>query len=194
MKYWINEAPGDDKLVVWDGLKLYKTNPKEHLLRDIEYSLKNGVVPEGFFSIYKAQISIIEMDESRKYLCVYFGVDSYEHIRITNNITKTEIFEELSKSSDSEVNVKELTLSEKTKTQKRAFIVLTILFAVGFLFSSIIENGALPDGKYPAILLFIGSIGMSNIVSFYLVIILIIGVKFYLESKKNRIIHTIRFK
>jgi len=168
MKYWINEISGNDKLVIWDGNSLYKSNPKEHKLREIEYSLKNNEIPEGIFSIYKSQIKLIEMDESKKYICVYFDVDSYEHIRISNPETKEEIFEELAKTENVSKSVKELTLSEKTKIQRRAFVVLTILFLIGFLFSMMIETGGLPDGRYPVILLFLGSFGMLNIILFYL--------------------------
>jgi hypothetical protein len=194
MKYWINEIPGNDKLVIWDGNKIYKANPKENKMRDFESSLKKSEIPEGIFSIYKSQIKMIEMDESKKYICVYFGTDSYEHIRVLNSETKKEIFEELGKSEDVIKTLKELTQSEKTQTQKKAFIVLTFLFIIGFLFSIPIELGSLPDGKYPAILLLLGGLGMKNIILVYLLIILIIGVKFYLVSKTSRIIHAITFK
>jgi hypothetical protein len=194
MKYWINEIPGNDKLVIWDGNKLCKVNPKEYKLREIEHSLKKSEVPEGIFSIYKSQIKMIEMDESKKYICVYFGVDSYEHIRMLNTETKKEIFEEFAKTENVTKTVKELTLSEKTKTQRKAFIVLTILFFIGFLFSVMIESVGLPAGRYPAILLFLGGLGMINLILFYLLIFLIIGIKFYLVSKTPRIIHTIKFK
>jgi hypothetical protein len=194
MKYWINGIPGNDKLVIWDGNKLCKANPKEYKLREIEYSLKKSEIPDGIFSIYKSQIKTIEMDESKKYICVYFGADSYEHLQVSNAETKKEIFEEFAKTEDVIKTVKELTLAEKTKTQKKAFIVLTILFFIGFLFSVMIETLGLPTGSYPAILLLLGGLGMINLVLFYLLITLIIGIKFYLASKTTRIIHTIKFK
>jgi hypothetical protein len=194
MKYWINYTPGNDKLIIWDGSNLYKANPKENKLREFENSLKKNEIPKSIFAIYKSQIKLIEMDESKKYICVYFGTDSYEHFRITNIETKKEIFEEIGNSEDVVKSVKELTLAEKTKPQKKAIIVLTILFLIGFVFSIVIENGALPDGRYPAILLFIGGLGRFNIIKFYLIIILIIGLKFYFVSKTERIIHSIKFK
>ena len=92
MKYWINETHGNDKLVILDSDNLYKANPKEHKLRDFRYSLEQNEIPEGLFSIYKSQIKRIEMDESKKYICVYFGADSYEHIRVTDIGIKKEIF------------------------------------------------------------------------------------------------------
>jgi len=194
MKYWINEIPGNDKLVIWDGNKLCKANPPENKLREFEDTLKKNVVPEGIFSIFKPQIKSIEMDESKKYICVYFGVDSYEHIRVSNVATKIEIFEEFAKAENVTCTVKELTLSEKTKTQKKAFIVLSIFFIIGFLFSLAVEIGGLPAGRYPVILLFFGGLGMINVILFYLVVTLIIGIKFYFNRKTERIIHTIRFK
>lgn len=194
MKYWINELPGNDKLIIWDGNKLSKANPKEYKLREIENSLKKNEIPEGIFSIYKSQITQIEMDESKKYICVYFGADSYEHIRVLNTETKKEVFEEFSRTENTTTTVKELTLSEKTKTQKKVLIVLTILFFIGFIFSAMIEKGGLPEGRYPAILLFLGGLGMTNLIFVYLVIILITGIKFYLVGKTNRIIHTVYFK
>jgi|GEM_PF-1961696 hypothetical protein len=194
MRYWINELPGNDKLVIWDGIKLYKANPNEQNLREIKYSLNKSDIPKGLFSICKSQITMVEMDESKKYICIYFGADSYEHIRVLNTETKNEIFEEFSKTENAITTVKELTLSEKTKVQKRALVVLTILFLVGFLFSIMIETGGLPDGNYPAILLFLGSFGTVNIILFYLLIVLIIGIKYYLLRKQIRIIHTIKFK
>ncbi len=193
MKYWINELPGNDKLVIWDGDNLYKANPKEHKLREIKYSLEKNEIPDGLFPIFKSQIKLIEMDESKKYICVYFGVDSYEHIRVTNAEIKEEIFEELAKTENISKNVKKLTLSEKTKIQRRAFVVLTIFFLIGFLFSIMIETGGLPDGSYPAILLFLGGFGMLNIILFYLLVVVIIGIKYYLVSKTKRIINTIKF-
>ena len=36
MKYWINEAPGDDKFVIWDGSTIYKSNPKENDISDFK--------------------------------------------------------------------------------------------------------------------------------------------------------------
>jgi len=194
MKYWINQEPGNDKLIIWDGNKLYKANPKEHKLRDMEYLLKKGEIPEGLFSIYKMHIKRVEMDESKNYLCVYFGGESYEHLRVTNFEIKKEIFDELSKTENTVETVKELTISEKTRIQKRALIVLTVLFLIGLIFSLMIETVGLPEGRYPVILLFLGGLGSKNVILFYLIIILIIGVKIYLVSKTSRIIHTLQFK
>lgn len=194
MKYWINELPGNEKIIIWDGNELYKANPKELNLREIEYSLKKGEIPEGIFSIYKSSIKKIEMDESKKYICVYFGADSYAHFRVSNADTKKEIFDELGETEGVTKTVKELSLAEKTKPQKKAFIVLTILFSIGFIFSALIEKGGLPEGSYPAILLLIGGLGMKNTILIYLLIISIIGVKFYLVSKISRVLHTIVYK
>jgi hypothetical protein len=194
MKYWINDLPGNDKLIIWDEDKIYKSNPSQTKLRDYEYLLKKNEIPDGLFSIYLSSIRVIEMDESKIYICIYFGVDSYEHFRISNITLKKEIFNELSKIENANITVKELTLQEKTKAQKKAFIVLTILFVIGFLFSWIIEFGGLPEGRYPVILLFLGGLGMRNISMFYLIIILIIGLKFYLNRKAQRIIHRINLK
>ncbi|MCG8697714.1 MAG: hypothetical protein MI922_06635 [Bacteroidales bacterium] len=133
------------------------------------------------------------MDESKKFICVYFNADSYEHFRVTDNEVKKEIFSELTKTEGSSTNVKELTLAEKTKIQRRAFFVLTIFFVIGFLFSIMIETGSLPDGRYPAIILFLGSFGMLNIILFYFAVVLILGFKYYLVSKVKRIIHSIEF-
>jgi len=194
MKYWINEISGNDKLVIWDGEKLHKGNPKDYELRDIEYSFNKEKIPKGLFSIHKSQIRLIEMDESKKYICVYFGADSYEHIRVLNTEKKIEIFNEFTKTENVAISIKELSLSEKTKTQKKALIVLTILFIIGLFFSSMIETEALPNGRYPAILLLLGGLGMINLIIFYVIIILIIGIKYYLVSKSKKIIHSIKFK
>lgn len=194
MNYWINELPGNDKLLIWDENKLYKANPTEHSMREIEYSLKRNEIPNGIFWIYKSQIKLIELDESKKYICVYFGADSYEHIRVSNAEKKKDIFYEISRIENISETVKELSLSEKTKAQKMAFIVLSVLFFIGFIFAFMIEKGGLPGGSYPAILLLLGGLGMVNIIITYSVIAFIIGLKFYINSKKKRIIHTLTFK
>lgn len=194
MKYWINETKGNDKLIIWDGNKLCKANPREDKLRDIEYSLKKSEIPKEIIAIDKSQIKMIEMDESKKYICVYFGVESYIHIRVLNPEIKKEIFEEIAKTENATTTIKELTLSEKTNTQKKALIVLTILFFIGFIFSVMIEKGGLPAGSYPAIILLIGGLGTTKVIVFYSIILLIIGIKFYLVRKTKRIINTIRFK
>ena len=128
MKYWISELPGNDKLIIWDGNKLYKANPKEHKLREFDYSLRNKEIPVGLFAIYKSQIRLIEMDESKKYICVYFGADSSEHFRVSNTEIKKEIFNELAKTEDVIKNVKELTLSEKLKIKKKHYLFYQFSF------------------------------------------------------------------
>lgn len=194
MKYWINEIPGSDKLIIWDGNKLYKANPQENKLREYEYLLKKNEIPEGLFSIYKSHIKLIEMDESKNYLCVYFGTESYEHFRVKNIETKKEIFEELSRTENVHTSTEELTLMEKTRIQRKAFIALTVFFILGFILSLLIGTDALPDGRYPAVLLFLGALGTKNIILIYLLILLIIGAKVYLVSKTSGIRHAIYFK
>jgi hypothetical protein len=194
MKYWMSEMPGSDKLIIWDGNKLYKANPQDNKLREFEYLLKKNEIPEGLFSIYKSQIKLVEMDESKSYLCVYFGAESYEHIRVKNIDTKKEIFEELSRTENAHTSTIELTLMEKTRIQRKAFIALTVFFILGFILSLLIGTGELPDGSYPAVLLFLGALGTINIILIYLLSILIIGAKVYLISKTSGIRHAIYFK
>lgn len=194
MKYWINDFPNNDKLIIWDGRKIYKANPGDKQLRDYEHQLSRNEIPGGLFFIDLNSVKAIEMDESKKYICIYFGTDSYEHFRITNPEVKREIFNELSETENARVTVKELTLQEKTKAQRKAFVILTILFSAGFLFACFIEFAGLPEGKYPVILLLLGGLGVKNIIIIYLIIIIIIGLKFYFNRKTQRIINKITLK
>ncbi len=91
-KIWINKEKGDDTIIAIGNKTIYKANPKLNKITDYVSELENDTIPKDVLSIPFSYIENIQYQEGKRYVQVFFGHDSEEHIRINDLKKKLEIF------------------------------------------------------------------------------------------------------
>lgn len=193
-KYWKSFIPGDDKFIIWLANRLYKANPTKAQSNDFEMLIISNQIPKETFFIPTSQIRYINLEEKKKYIVVHHRTDSSEEFHISDTKTRLDIFDTLKEINGALYSIKELSVREKTKNLRKAIIGFTILFILGFFFSILIENDKLPNGHYPAIILFIGAWGSINVIFIYTIIMIILGFKYKKIGREKIIVHTIKLR
>lgn len=163
-KIWTNPEAGSDKIIALDDHAIYKGNPKSELYHQALTSLNHGQIPKGFFKIPLSYIRQIHWQEGKPYLQVFFSQGGEEHLWITNDIKRQEIFEYLKTSlPGASFQKQNYTAWQSAKKAIIATVVISILFAVVLDTAIRIEEDTY-YGVQLVIVLFFAGMGVRNVI------------------------------
>ncbi|RZJ51479.1 MAG: hypothetical protein EOO19_00420 [Chryseobacterium sp.] len=199
MEIWKNKNKGDDKLIVYYNNAIYKGNPKNEEIESTIYKLKtDNIAPSNLMSIPLAYLKEVNFEEGKKYIEVLFGTDSSEHMTITDENKKVEIFEYLKNNiPNSENYVDTFSKFRAGKKPLIALLFISLLFIWVLYLALKIEHGnqyEIIGGHYNSIsgiALGLASLGVKNV-------LLLFGTFFSLgiyglitKTRRPKIVHKI---
>src|SRR6266700_1970875 len=96
IKIWTSEERNNDRVIALIDTTLYKCNPPNEEMNDYLQSLQMKIIPDKkTLGIPLGYIKEFRHQEGKKYIQVFFGADSEEHFRITDDKTLKQIFAHL---------------------------------------------------------------------------------------------------
>ena len=147
-RVWINAEKGDDKIIAVAKDKILKANPKAHNLHQYEVDIMNDRVADDVFGIPFQYIKSIQLQDNKKYIQVYFGQESEEHIRIRDDARRQEVFD-----SFKEIIPNTTYKVEKfcnTSAVKKPLIAMAVIFLL-FLWTVILAAGIESGNEYEVV-------------------------------------------
>ena len=92
MKIWTSNDKGDDKIIALVDQRICKGNPVDVDSAAFELEMQRGM-PKGIDGFPFSYIKQINLYQGKKYIELLFGKDSTEHLRISNETKRREIFD-----------------------------------------------------------------------------------------------------
>lgn len=193
MKYWIGQT-NDTKIVAISEEAISIGNPPNEKVNGYVMKLTKNEVPSELFSIPISYIKTIEMKDIGEEIKIYFGQESSETIKNSNQRKKEEIFEALKNSSPKfQYTSKEIGPLGAAKKPLTALFIFSILFGISYYMAILLENNEL-YGNQVAILLAIASLGSKNIINIFGVLFGIIAIAIYKKMSETHTLHSIKRK
>jgi hypothetical protein len=128
-KIWINKEKGDDSLIGIGNNKIYKANPKEQKLTQFVDLIETDSAHIDILSIPFSYIRSIQFQIGKKYIKVCFGQESEEHLKISDEDKRVEIFKYFKENVPSmEFRSKKYTVIEAIKKPLIALVVALLLY------------------------------------------------------------------
>ena len=124
-KIWVNKEKGNDTIIAIDNEKIFKVNPKLEKLDTYVKNIEKDIVSDDVLCIPFTYIKAIQLRENKKYIQVFFGGESEEHIRIIDHHKRKEIFEYF-KENIPKTNYQFVKYSP-LKSAKKPLVAMTIL-------------------------------------------------------------------
>lgn len=129
-KTWISREKGDDKLIGIANEVIYKVNPKMDEISDYAERIKQNKISQDILSIPFSYIKSIQHQEGKKYIQVFFGHESEEHLRIKDTTKRFEVFKHFKENIPSIAYEREEYSALKAGRKPLiALIILSLLFA-----------------------------------------------------------------
>ncbi len=93
MKAWQSEEKNDDKIIAYFDSMIYIINPKPADVQQVILDMEQDRAPtKNFTSVPMRYVRKIELEDGKNYIVVYFGKDSYQHLRVKDAAKRQEIF------------------------------------------------------------------------------------------------------
>jgi hypothetical protein len=201
LKIWISEEPGNDKVIALIDNTLYKCNPPISEVSDYEQSLRMRIIPDKkTLGIPLSYIKEFRHEEGKKYFQVFFGHDSEEHFRITDNERLQEIFAELRLFAPNTVSgTVRYTWLQAGKRPLIAIVVASLLFIWTLYIAIGMEAGSQYEvvGRYDSfagLVVVLASLGVVNVVVIFGVLIAIATFSFIRKAKNPPVFHQLVIK
>jgi hypothetical protein len=171
IKIWAATNSSSEKIIAASDTFICRGNPKNAALDLSIHELTGGHIPAAaFFKIDYLILKQVNLQEKKKYIELIFGQDSYEHFKVQDDITRSEIFEYLKS------NLPNFSYSldkySKFRTVKKPLIGLAVglgLFIWSYYLGYGIEHGIVYDvtgghyNSFAGLALAIGSLGTSMV-------------------------------
>jgi hypothetical protein len=166
---WTNDDKGSDKLIAYAGNTIYKSNSKN--FEQLTFDLKMGNISNELFSIPHHYLKELRLEEKKKYIEVFFGNDSTEHLRIADDAKRKEVFEYLKANiPGSQHMVDKYSIFRAGKKPIIATIVMTAFFGWIYYIANGLEQGKIYEvvgGSGPSfakLVLGLATIGTTNVI------------------------------
>lgn len=189
-KIWINENDSDDKLIAYYQDKIYKANPKADELKSIVSEFRMTKTPPPIFmGIPLAYIKEIRFQEEKDYIEILFGESSYEHIKISDENKKIEIFDYFSTLfPNAKISREKYSKLKAGKKPLYAMLTLSIIFTWSLYISLNIEAGYEYEikgsaGSLAGVVLALASLGVKKLTLIFSSLMCISFISFYFKTK-----------
>lgn len=141
-KIWKPKESKSDKLILIHKQSIYKGNPSKEQIDKLNLETQNLEVLEKLFSIPYSYIKKIVNQESINHIKIFFGNDSEEELKISNERLKNEVFNYLKNDITSLTYRLETPSSFKyAKAQFFGIIISSGLFIWAMYFAIQMSNG-----------------------------------------------------
>lgn len=196
MKIWSTEIKGNEKIIAYIDEKIYRINPKSKDFDVCLFDLKQKKLPmDNFFAIPLPYLKQVNMQEGKNYIEFLFGADSTEHFRVTDAGKRTEIFDFFKATIPNlHYSVERQTRMQAGKKPLIAIIVLLLLFCWTFYITRGMELGNQYDvegghyNSFAGLVLILASLGMTNVLSIFGVLIAIAVFAFVRKIKNPPVV------
>lgn len=202
MKVWKGNENTDDKIIAVDTIIIYKCNPPNLEIDHYVSDFNNGIIPQKHVTgIPLNYIREIVQQEGKNYISLVMGKDVEEHLKISDDLLKQEIWNFFKS------NIPNATLFteqySKLKAGKKPLIAAAVvlgLFLWTLPYAIGIDNGyeyEIPNGHYfslTGIVLVIASFGLTKVITLFSVLLIIALTSFYFKIKNPPVIHKIRWR
>jgi hypothetical protein len=199
-KIWINEESGDDKIIAIANDKMIKANPDHFKMKDCINDFENNIIPADTFAIPFSYIKVIRLQESEKYIQVFFGKESEEYFTIKDDNKRIEVFNYLKEIfPGASCHTETYSPQKAAKKPTIAFVILIVLLTWTLYYVAQIDSGAQYEivGSKPGmagIMLAIASLGLIKVL---LIFGSLIGIAVFSMIKKMKnlpVVHDIIIK
>lgn len=141
-KTWTTKKKGEDKIIGLGNDMIFKANPKKEELFKYTNDIEKNIISDAVLRIPYSYLKTIRLQEGKKYIQVFFGKDSEEHLRIKNKSRRKEIFnyfkENIPRTAYSFEKYSALKAGKKPII---AIALVSVLFILILYFAIQIENG-----------------------------------------------------
>ena len=202
MKIWRGNEKTDDKIIALIDSIIYKANPANDEIEHYISDLRQGIIPtKKTLGIPLSYIKEIRMQEGKNYLQVFFGQDSEEHVRIHDDMQRSEVFNYFKENIPNvSFTVEHYSILKAGKQPLIALLVLIILFLWTLSYAVSIEHGnqyEVTGGHYNSIagiVLSIASFGVTKTTIVFSVFLAIAVWSFINKAKNPPVIHRLNIK
>jgi hypothetical protein len=201
LKIWTNKKSNEDNFIVYDGKSLHRARVKKEAFDKITRALNKGEIDKKFISVPMSYIKHMEYREDDPKIRIYYGQDSEEELKVSDQALREDIFNYLKVNTD----VKE-TKQEKPPVLsriKKPLIALFVLIGI-FIYVSIIIDGLNSGYEYElrgsgksglgALVLGLAQFGMMKNLMLFVPLGSIALYMIYKRSKNNSEIHYLVYK
>jgi|GEM_PF-6789191 len=144
MKFWIEKEGGGHNLIVITDSVIYSSSYSVHKLREFEYELKKGNIPEVLTGTPFSYIKTIVSNSRQNKIKIYYGKESDIELDVKNEKFRAEIMEYLKEDKKNlPVYQKEDMSSLKAGLKPLLFLLIAVvLTSYTALIAAEMENGA----------------------------------------------------
>ena len=197
MKTWRSENKNTEKIIAFGNNTIYKANPAPEMINTFIYDLETGNIPTtNIFSVPVSYIRSINLTEGKPYIEILFGSDSYEHVRISDDKTRSEVFDYFKQNLPAfHFSVEKYSILKAGKKPLIAMIVIALIFSYTLFIAIGIANGNDYDvaGKHynslAGIILVIAYMGIKKVCMIFGTLLLIALAAFYKKAKNPPVIN-----
>ena len=138
-KTWVNTGKEEDRIIGFGNDMIYKANPIEELITDYADKIEENELTDDVLRVPFSYIKSIQYQEGKNYIQIFFGQDSEEHLRITDNTKRLEILAHFKQNIPNvDCNFEKYSA---LKSGKKPLIVVSLLFAWTLYLAIQIELG-----------------------------------------------------
>ena len=202
MKIWRGNENTDDIIIAYDNQTIYKGNPKPEEIDNIISQMKTGIIPTlNFISIPLHYIKEIQLQEGKNHIEVVFGKDSYEELKVSDIISRNEIFNYFKENIPS--NTYSLDKYSKLRAGRKplvAMAVISVLFLWSLYYAIEFDKGneyEISNGHYNSltgIVLAIASYGTKKVIIVFGSLLAIAIFSFIRKIKNPPVINRLKFR
>lgn len=175
IKIWTSEERSNDRIIALVDTTLYKCNPAIEEMSNYTQSLNMKIIPDKkTLGIPLGYIKVFRYQEGKKYIQVFFGKDSEEHFRITDDKTRKEIFMHFQQLVPNITPyTHKYTFLQAGKKPLIALLVTSLLFAWTLYLAMGMEAGNQYDvagqhyHSFAGVVLILANLGVGNVITIF---------------------------
>ena len=201
MKIWTSTEKGNEKIIAFVDKTIYRGNPKLTEIDSCVYDLKMKIIPtDNFIGIPLHYLKEINLQEGEGYIEILFGKDSYEHLRITDFQTRTEIFDYFKSAIPNATFT--IDRYSKLRAGKKPLVAMVVVGLL-FLWTFYIANGIESGNEYKvvgnqrsmaSIVIVIASLGVKKVILVFTSLLTIAVIAFIRKAKNPPIIARLKIR
>lgn len=198
-KIWTSREKGDDRIIASGNGMLYKANPVADKIERYVKSMKSSSVPSDVLSIPLSCIKRMCYQENKKYIQVFFGISSEEHLRINSYDRLIEIFSWFKESlPHTTYRLERYSAGKSSRKPLIAVVITSLLFAWTLYYAIRIAMGYQYEliglgNSIQGLVLAIASLGIYKVCLIFGTLLLI-GILSVIHKRKNKpTVHEIVF-
>lgn len=195
MMIWRNKTKGDDKVIAYFNTTIYKGSPTDDQVDAVIQELKSQKsASNDMIGIPQSYLKEVNLEEGKNYIEILFGKDSTEHLKITDDNKRKEIFEYLKANIPNSRNY--IDTYSKVRAGKKPLIAMAViagLFLYSFLIAQEIEAGTQYEaaGGIGGIVLGVALLGVKYVILIFGLLFTIAIFSFVQKTKKPKVVNKI---